>query len=272
MEWAVSKSDILGRYTVRDLPGTRFFSIDMLAIGVRKHHVMGLVEVDVTDAMKTLARRKESGEPVTLTAWATRCISQVAAEQPEAHAVRKRNRLFVFDDVDLTVMVEGELGGKRVPRPYLLRKANEKTLSQINEELSGSKKTRDEGLVLGNERAARMAKLYLRMPRVLGRTFWRVLSNSPSLTKKMTGTVLVTSLGMFGNVSAWALPITTLPLCFALGSVTRKPGMVGDSIEARDFLHLTIMFDHDVVDGAPAARFTARLAELMESAFELVDT
>jgi pyruvate/2-oxoglutarate dehydrogenase complex dihydrolipoamide acyltransferase (E2) component len=32
------------------------------------------------------------------------------------------------------------------------------------------------------------------------------------------------------------------------------------------------MFDHDVVDGAPAARFTARLAELMESAFELVDT
>ncbi|HEY5531010.1 MAG TPA: 2-oxo acid dehydrogenase subunit E2 [Candidatus Anoxymicrobiaceae bacterium] len=268
----MAKRELMGNYAVRDLPGTRFFSIDMLAVGVKKHHVMGLVEIDVTRGMQELARRKESGEPVTLTAWAVRCISQAASEQPETHAVRKRRNLFVFDDVDLTVMVESELGGKRVPRPYLLRKANEKSLGEINAELSGSRSARDDGLVLGNKRAARLARMYLRMPRFLGRCFWRVLSKSPSLTKKMTGTVIVTSLGMFLNVSAWALPITTIPLCFALGTVKKKPGIFEGRIEPRDFLHLTIMFDHDVVDGAPAARFIARLSELMESAFELVNT
>jgi pyruvate/2-oxoglutarate dehydrogenase complex dihydrolipoamide acyltransferase (E2) component len=34
-------------------------------------------------------------------------------------------------------------------------------------------------------------------------------------------------------------------------------------------LDLTLMFDHDVIDGAPAARFSARLIELMESAHGL---
>jgi pyruvate/2-oxoglutarate dehydrogenase complex dihydrolipoamide acyltransferase (E2) component len=34
----------------------------------------------------------------------------------------------------------------------------------------------------------------------------------------------------------------------------------------REFVDLTLSFDHDVVDGAPAARFAARLRELLESA------
>ncbi len=34
-------------------------------------------------------------------------------------------------------------------------------------------------------------------------------------------------------------------------------------------LSLTIIFDHDVIDGAPAARFTRRLVELIESGYGL---
>jgi pyruvate/2-oxoglutarate dehydrogenase complex dihydrolipoamide acyltransferase (E2) component len=39
-------------------------------------------------------------------------------------------------------------------------------------------------------------------------------------------------------------------------------------------LNLTVMFDHDVVDGAPATRFTRHLVELIESGYgldEMVD-
>jgi hypothetical protein len=32
---------------------------------------------------------------------------------------------------------------------------------------------------------------------------------------------------------------------------------------------LTVLFDHDIVDGAPAARFTRRLVELIESGYGL---
>jgi pyruvate/2-oxoglutarate dehydrogenase complex dihydrolipoamide acyltransferase (E2) component len=40
----------------------------------------------------------------------------------------------------------------------------------------------------------------------------------------------------------------------------------GERIEPRDCLSLTLSFDHDVIDGAPAARFAVRLAKLIESA------
>ena len=34
---------------------------------------------------------------------------------------------------------------------------------------------------------------------------------------------------------------------------------------------LTVSFDHNVIDGAPAARFTQRLKELIESGYGLED-
>jgi pyruvate/2-oxoglutarate dehydrogenase complex dihydrolipoamide acyltransferase (E2) component len=34
-------------------------------------------------------------------------------------------------------------------------------------------------------------------------------------------------------------------------------------------LNLTVAFDHDVVDGAPAARFVNRLVELIENGYGL---
>jgi pyruvate/2-oxoglutarate dehydrogenase complex dihydrolipoamide acyltransferase (E2) component len=40
-------------------------------------------------------------------------------------------------------------------------------------------------------------------------------------------------------------------------------------IETRQALSLTIIFDHDVIDGAPATRFTRRLVELIESGYGL---
>jgi pyruvate/2-oxoglutarate dehydrogenase complex dihydrolipoamide acyltransferase (E2) component len=32
---------------------------------------------------------------------------------------------------------------------------------------------------------------------------------------------------------------------------------------------MTVSFDHDIIDGAPAARFTQRLRELVESGYGL---
>jgi pyruvate/2-oxoglutarate dehydrogenase complex dihydrolipoamide acyltransferase (E2) component len=40
-------------------------------------------------------------------------------------------------------------------------------------------------------------------------------------------------------------------------------------ITIRAYLCLTLSFDHDVIDGAPAARFVSRLRELIESGYGL---
>ncbi len=43
-------------------------------------------------------------------------------------------------------------------------------------------------------------------------------------------------------------------------------------IAIREYLSLTISLNHDLIDGAPAARFTQRLKDLIESGYGLDDS
>jgi len=58
------------------------------------------------------------------------------------------------------------------------------------------------------------------------------------------------------------MPLHTLGL--TVGGIQTKPGIVNGEVVPRDYLSLTIAFDHDTVDGAPAARFTKDLVRIME--------
>jgi pyruvate/2-oxoglutarate dehydrogenase complex dihydrolipoamide acyltransferase (E2) component len=61
-------------------------------------------------------------------------------------------------------------------------------------------------------------------------------------------------------------------MAMTVGGIGKKPGVVDGHIAIREYLSLTISFDHDIIDGAPAARFTQRLRELIESRSGLPDT
>ena len=87
------------------------------------------------------------------------------------------------------------------------------------------------------------------------------------------GTVGITAVGMFGNGAGWGIPIPPPTLMVTVGGIAEKPGVVNGHIAIRDYLSLTISFDHElIVDGAPAARFTERLKELIESGYGLADS
>jgi pyruvate/2-oxoglutarate dehydrogenase complex dihydrolipoamide acyltransferase (E2) component len=77
---------------------------------------------------------------------------------------------------------------------------------------------------------------------------------------------------MFGKGhSGWGIATTPQSLGLLVGSIAWKPGVVDGRIEPREILNLTVQFDHDIVDGAPATRFTRRLIDLIESGCGLVD-
>jgi len=87
--------------------------------------------------------------------------------------------------------------------------------------------------------------------------------------ERMRGaTFTVSNLGMFG-VDAFT-PILALPQCAVLGvgRIVREPAVVGDRVEPRDRLTLSLTFDHRVVDGAPAARFLDAVRRHIEQAGE----
>jgi pyruvate/2-oxoglutarate dehydrogenase complex dihydrolipoamide acyltransferase (E2) component len=86
----------------------------------------------------------------------------------------------------------------------------------------------------------------------------------------MSGTVGVTAVGMFGEgQGGWGLYTMPYSLGLVVGSIAWKPAVVEGWIEPREILNLTVIFDHNIVDGGPAARFTRRLVELIESGYGL---
>ena len=77
-------------------------------------------------------------------------------------------------------------------------------------------------------------------------------------------------MGMFGrNASGFAIHFPTRTIDLAIGTVTPKPRYIGDELQKREILNITFNIDHNIVDGAPAARFVARSIELLENAFGL---
>ena len=79
------------------------------------------------------------------------------------------------------------------------------------------------------------------------------------------GTFTVTNLGSFG-IDAFT-PIINLPECaiLGIGRIEKRAAVVGEKIEVREMMTLSLTFDHRVVDGAPAARFLQTLTQGIEN-------
>lgn len=262
-----------GQYKEIPWPKERELVIDVVELGLSKHRVPFLIELDVTQARSAMRRYKErTGESLSFTAWIARCIAQAVSEHKQVHAIRRGHKsMILFDDVDIMVIVEKTIDGEAFPLPYMLRQANQKSVRQIHDEIRAAQaQAAGHGdMMLGQGQNPWFATLYPWMPKVLRQGMGRWLARDPFRLKKVAGTVLITTLGMMGHVGGWSLPIGPQPLCFAVGGIARKPGVRDDSIEIREYLSLSLVFDHDVVDGAPIARFISRLTELVEGGFGL---
>ncbi len=272
--------DTIGTYEERDFPAFRSATLDTLDLGKRKHHVPFLLEVDVTEAREYMRRLKEStGEGLSFTGWVVKCLGQAVSEHKHIHAMRQGRRLILFDDVDVCVVVERPVArhdntAETLPMPYVIRRANAKSLRAIHDEIrAAQRETVPDGEVqIGARRNALLTRAFSSMPKFLRYLLiFRRFEKDPFFQKKMAGTVIVTSVGSAARDSgyAWAIPIGFHPLVVALGSIARKPGIVGEEIVIREYLCMTILFDHDVTDGAPVARFLQRLKELLEGSYGL---
>lgn len=79
------------------------------------------------------------------------------------------------------------------------------------------------------------------------------------------GTFTITSIGNIGGL--FATPIINYPEVAILGvnKIVERPVVRNGEVVVRHMTHLSPSFDHRVVDGANAARFTSRLKELLEN-------
>lgn len=264
--------DIIGDYTIKEFPKNRIGIIDYLDEAQKRHIITGLFEVDVTRARELIREYKnKTGTTISFTGWLCWCSGQVLNSRKELHAVRKgKRKLVIFDDIDITIQVERIVKDKKIPLPYVLRKVNQKTPLELTQEIRSvqNQPFDDQNVqVLGNRRTLRfLARIGVYFPKFVRRRFWKRVVWNPFSMKKLSGLVSITSVGMFGDHIGWAIPLTGFPISVAVGGIGKKPGIANDKIMIREFLALTLQFDHDIIDGAPATRLSADLIDYLETA------
>ncbi|MFZ5644914.1 MAG: 2-oxo acid dehydrogenase subunit E2 [Bacillota bacterium] len=263
----------IGEYSIEAFPTSRLATIDIGAASQMKHHIKALIELDVTEARKMISEKKKQKHNISFNAWLIKCISKTVEEFKDIHGIRKgKSKIVIFDDIDISIMIEREIQGAKVPLPYVIRKTNQKSISDIYDEIRAGQKQsiNDEGnYVLGEKKNEYLMKIYYSMPGFIRRITWRKIIQNPFFTKQNMGTVIITSVGMMGKINGWVIPVSVHPLAFAVGSIIKKPGVIDDRIEIREYLYVTVSIDHDVIDGAPAVRALSKLTELVENGFGL---
>ncbi|MFX1417938.1 MAG: 2-oxo acid dehydrogenase subunit E2 [Promethearchaeota archaeon] len=270
----MKESNNIGHYEISEFPKERIPTLDFLSLGDNKHYVKGLFEFDVTDARnKIREHEKNTHKKISFTAWLLKCIGQAASEFKEVHSMMMgKNKIIKFDDVDISIAVEKNIGGLKTPIPLVIRRTNNKTVMQINDEIREAQSEEvSTATLLGNHDLKKDVKTYVSLPKFIRKFILKRKFRNPIKVKQMMGTIIVTSIGMFSKFHGWPIPTTTHPLAFGIGSIIKKPGIINDEIEIREYLAMTVLLNHDLVDGAPATRFISRLGDLIESEFGLLN-
>ncbi|MCS7233066.1 MAG: 2-oxo acid dehydrogenase subunit E2 [Synergistetes bacterium] len=185
------------------------------------------MEIDVTELLREFKKRKESSNvKISLTAVFVKLLSNLIPEFPQFNAHFDGEKLKVFENINIGVAFDTP-EGLLVP---VIKNVNKKTLEDIAKELS--------------EIAEKIESKKYTLDDITGSTF------------------TISNLGML-EIDIFT-PIINPPevAILGIGKIRKVPEINEDGIRFREKIWFSLTFDHRVIDGAPAARFLKRLAEL----------
>jgi len=241
-----------------------------MAAGHRAHLAHALAEVDISRALDGI-ERYQAGLPdgVSFTAYLVYCLGHAVGEHPMLHAYRKgRKKLVVFDDVDVSALLEKRKpDGALIPVPYVVRGANRKSLAEINHELRLAVSSD-----MHDDKGVRHRRRILRLPRAARALLWWWMLRDPARLKRQWGTVGLSNVGSFMLPRPfWGMTSSFLTCTLTVGGRCERVRWIDGRPEPRLTQCVTVTIDHDVVDGAPAARFGQTLTRLLEEGAGLDD-
>jgi len=258
-----------GRYEEKNFSKNRRNISLLLEEGSNRHIIHAMAEIDVTKAREIIHKSKED---ISFTGWIIKCFATVMTEKKEFNSLmHRKKKIIIFQDVDVAIPVEREANGEKRPMAYVIRKANEKNIMELTKEIrSVQKEDVDKSTQILGKNLTWMEKFALNSPMFIKKILMSILKRNAFLKKKYMGTTAVTSVGMMGKLNGWILIIgghyTTQ---MGVGGIIKRLTKNGDKIEFHEYLAITVSVNHDIIDGAPLARFVSRLSELMENAYGL---
>jgi pyruvate dehydrogenase E2 component (dihydrolipoamide acetyltransferase) len=215
--------------TIR-LAGKRKATAERLSYGF---HTTVPVTITMEARMDTmLGHRKElhnkTGEEISITAYVVKAAAKALEDHQMINSSLEGDELRLYSDINVAVAINTPDG---LVAP-IIPQTNKRSILEISR-----------GIRDLTERA---------------------IQNKLAVTDLTGGTFTVTNLGGFG-VDLFA-PIINPPQCAILGfgRTSEKPVIIEKQVQVASITTLSLVFDHRIVDGVPAAQYLQRVKELLE--------
>lgn len=212
---------------------------DSLDASRRKNFVNGVMEHDVTKF-----KQESKEQKISFLSTVLHAIGQAAIQYPVANSYKKGSKLIEFNEVDICVVVERNIGTVTMPLPYIIRNAHQKSAAEIHVELEQAKNGNVNDLFMHKH-----MRIYLALPKIIRKLYWRYLFFNPHQFKKRLGTIAVTALHSTGHGVKHFNPISPYTVTIALGRISKNT--TGEYL-----MNFTITIDHDILDGMDAVKFS----------------
>jgi pyruvate/2-oxoglutarate dehydrogenase complex dihydrolipoamide acyltransferase (E2) component len=224
-----------------------------------KNAIHCISEVDITIPRQLIKNHFDhTGEKMSLTAYVVTCLANVIKDHPLLNSFHKGRKQIILEDITVSVLIEKEVNDEKFPEPVGIQKAQSKSYRMIHNEIREAQGKTGQ---LKNLQSLTWLRF---IPDFMLRLFIRIADRNIVMAKRY-GKVCVTAVGMFNKESVWFIPHGTATVLITVGGISEKVIKVGDEIVAREHLCLTASFDHNIVDGAPAARFMKQFTETLKS-------
>ncbi|MHA1111188.1 MAG: 2-oxo acid dehydrogenase subunit E2 [Promethearchaeota archaeon] len=274
------KEDLIGNYEITKVPPLAQVIDDYVTLAKKmKNIVWGMGYIDVTDVRKIIHEYfKNTGEKISFTAFLITCYSRVVEmhKYPINTFHKWKKYYYTFDDVDVMTNIEKTLAsGIKKPLNYTIRKANEKTLRQINDELQEAKRGKPTDVATHKKKTLGIVKIFPKLPRSFRRIILRMIFSDPLKRKRILGTVGMTAVGMLAKPGTrgygHGIFITPHNMGIAVAGLEKKTMVIDDKVVIREMIAITFAMDHSVIDGGPATRFGTEFLYMVENGYKEVD-
>jgi pyruvate/2-oxoglutarate dehydrogenase complex dihydrolipoamide acyltransferase (E2) component len=229
----------------------------------QRHHCLGYgtfsVELGALEGLRKQYSRQV--RPITYLPLYVKATALAVQRHPEANAILFRKplglRIVQFERVDVNLPITRKIGDRWVTFVGTIRNAAEKSLAEIQKELTEYERCPPE-----QSAAIRRIEQFSRMPLWLAQlVHWR-MTWDPQFYVRSVGTCGLTLVD--GDWGEHLFPIAPTSVVFGIGAARREPVVRGDEVGIARMLKITLMADNYVISGLTGARLAREFQQLLE--------
>lgn len=243
------------KYRIVALPRGRRVMSALMHVASRRRLILAFTEADVTEPRRMIREsRRDTGESVSLTAYAAACLARAIAQHPALNSARHGRKLVLCEDVNVVCYLERMHQGEPTVGFLTLRTADRTSVRELTSRLRA-----------GQAHGAPAPRVLRHLPVALFRPAVRYLARNPRFLAE-SGVIAISNVGAgSGGVPGWGFAPSAMSVEVTLGGIARRLVLVDGEVREREHMCVTVALDHDIVDGAAAARFVRTFVDMIAS-------